>query len=193
MFDDIYDNISSNNKNVSDSDFKDDTEEKVMALLIILLKDYNFPDAIDETFTSILKKYAIEITNEAIKEIKDLGGTVTKKAAESAVDKVIESRIKFLKDELQASTKDKISTALKDIDNADQINIAVKNIYGLSKERADFIANVEFKNLTNSARVAIAKESDKVAGVLVSDGTEFDSPCINANGQIWSLEYAGIS
>ena len=80
---------------------------------------------------------------------------------------------------------------LKDVDNADQINIAVKNIYGLSKERADFIANVEFKNLTNSARVAIAKESDKVAGVLVSDGTEFDSPCINANGQIWSLEYAG--
>lgn len=55
--------------------------------------------------------------------------------------------------------------------------------------RAQTIALTEATRAYNEGTLQIA-EANNIASVLVSDGEDFDSPCVEANGQTWTLDEA---
>lgn len=57
------------------------------------------------------------------------------------------------------------------------------------EQKAEDIALTEATRGYNASTLAVAKEAG-VEKVLVSDGTEFDEPCVEANGQVWPLSKA---
>lgn len=69
-----------------------------------------------------------------------------------------------------------------------QVADAIRSATTFNEARAEMVARTEVALALNRGSVAgyRAAGRDKV---LIFDGTEFDDPCIEAAGQVWSLDY----
>ncbi len=65
--------------------------------------------------------------------------------------------------------------------------LALRTIFALSAEHSALIAIAEFIRARNLGSIAVFERAG-VQNVLISDGLEFDQPCVDADGQIWTLE-----
>jgi len=145
----------------------------------------------DEPFKDMLYDYADITARQAVREIESIGGEIDDATLKRVIDNAVAERHTFLMDDIERVTKDKIASDTFGIETGLPLIEAITDSYALSTNRSKAFAETEQRNMENYVRTAVADESDVVAGVLVSDGMEFDEPCINANGQVWSLEYAG--
>jgi len=192
MFDELKQELLDNANDVTDEDFqeKDDDSRKAL-LLLLLLGNFDLSEKLKPALTNMLESFSTQSINQAEKEIKDLGGSKLSSAKQKEIiADVVNKRIDFILPEIDRVTQEKISADTYKTTDINALKQAVTDSYAISNDRSDFIADVEQRTIENTARIATAKESDVVAAVLVSDGQEFDGPCIDADGQVWSLSQA---
>ena len=189
---DIESYIEEQLDNISAEDLQgDNSEDKTALLLLLLLGGYDFKEKLGTVLENVLREYAGNTLSEAAKQIKAMGGNLSRADIKSLTDSLVDDRISFLTDEIERVTKEKIGAVLADVQSVEEIPGLLQSAYALSQDRAENIADIEQRTMENTARIAAAEKSGVVAAVLVSDGQEFDEPCITADGQIWSLSYAG--
>lgn len=189
---DIESYIEEQLDNISAEDLQgDNSEDKTALLLLLLLGGYDFKEKLGTVLENVLREYAGNTLSEAAKQIKAMGGNLSRADIKSLTDSLVDDRISFLTDEIERVTKEKIGAVLADVQRIEEIPGLLQSAYALSQDRAENIADIEQRTMENTARIAAAEKSGVVAAVLVSDGQEFDEPCITADGQIWSLSYAG--
>lgn len=120
--------------------------------------------------------------------------------AEIDYDKLVKSLIKDKATgipEIVSTFKTMLATTVKEAKTKDS---TVADIHGAIQaavgdwvgNNAHMIALDQAVRGYNTATLTVAKESgaDKV---LVSDGTDFDTPCVEANGSVWSVEKAAAN
>jgi hypothetical protein len=99
-------------------------------------------------------------------------------------------------------THERVETMLRDLLGADledasvtqaDISAAISDLFaGMSTDRADTIARTELGFAANHGTVAAGRDTGAV-GARVTDGTESDTECQEADGQLWTLEEADIN
>lgn len=190
FFDDLQEYIEEQSDDISDEDLQDNDKKKTL-LLLLLLGGYDFKTKIQQYFSDMLTRYAEQTATQAVSEIKSMGGNLTRSQLKEIVEEIVDKRIDFLQSEIERVTKEKISNDLENVVSKIDIIPVLENSYCLSDDRANDIADIEQRTIENMTRIEVAQKSGIVAAVLVSDGQEFDGPCVNADGQVWSLNYAG--
>ena len=182
-FEELEDEILENADSVEDTDSK-----KKLILLLFANIDFSM---FDEPFKDMLYDYADITARQAVREIESIGGEIDDITLKRVIEDAVAERHTFLMDDIKRVTEDKIASDTFNIETGLPLTEAIIDSYALSPDRSKAFAETEQRRMENYVRIAVAKESEEVAGVLVSDGMEFDEPCINANGQVWSLEFAG--
>lgn len=103
------------------------------------------------------------------------------------VDGVTHERVETM---LQQLLGDSLDNA--DVSQAD-ISTAIEGLFDdMSGQRADLIARTELGFAGNRGTISAGRDTGAVAA-RVSDGTESDTECQDADGQIWTLEEADIN
>ena len=184
-----------NADDITEEDFSDEDDDgKKLLFILILFGNFDFNKVFSPPLENMLRTFSQQTIKEAVKDIKALGGKIipTEKQKE-IIDRVIAKRMGFILPEIKRVTEDKIGADTYMASDKDTLKQAIRESYAVSDKRSGTIADIEQRTVRNTVRIEAAKASDVVYAVLVSDGQEFDSPCINANGQIWSLDYAGAN
>jgi hypothetical protein len=176
-------------------DNADDMEEipeddKSKWLLLLLFGDYNFETSLSPTLEDMLTTYATKIFKQSVTEIKQIGEfTITADQQKAIIDKIVADRLAFLLPEIERVTREKVAANVSTADDETAVKQAITDSYAVSEDRATVIADVEYRTIQNTTRIATSEASEIVGGVLVSDG-DYDGACEEANGQVWSLDYA---
>ncbi|WP_196607438.1 hypothetical protein [Pectinatus frisingensis] len=166
--------------------------DRVKMLLLLLLGSFNFEQKFKPALIKILETYSSESLNQASKEINKIGCfNINEQQKENLINDIVDNRMSFLLPEIERVTKEKISNDISTANNKKELINAIASSYAVSNDRVNAIKDIEQRTINNSTRIETAKISEIVGGVLVSDGQEFDEPCIEADGQVWSLDYAG--
>lgn len=178
---------------VTDEDLQEqDDDSKKALLLLLLLGNFDFNDKFLPALTDLVKSIAQSSFSQAETEIKALGGNgLPLQTQTEIINNIISDRMAFILPEIERVTKENVSTDTYKATDKNTLKNDIEESYAISIDRVYFIANVENRTITNVVRIAVAKESDIVAAVLVSDGEMFDGNCAEANGQVWSLNHAG--
>lgn len=172
----------------------DEKQDDKEYLLLLLLGEYDFDKEFKTVFTTMLNSYSETVFDKAEKEIKQLGEfNMTADHRKELIDSIVADRVAFLLPEIEQATKNMISANISTANNVKTLKQAITDAYAVSIDRADTIAEIEYRTIENITRVEAGKGSDVVGGVLVSDGTDHDSFCFEANGQVWSLDFAGAN
>jgi hypothetical protein len=180
-----------NADDITDEDLTNESDNSKY-LLLLLLGGFNFKEKFTTVFTNMLTTYSTQSFTHAEREIKQLGDfNITADQRKAIIDSIVADRLAFLLPEIERATRDMISANVSMSRDAKTVKQAIVSAYAVSNDRADTIADIEYRTIENTTRVETAEASGIVAGVLVSDGLDFDGPCIEADGQIWSLSYAG--
>jgi hypothetical protein len=158
--------------------------------LLILLGDLDYRKKIDDVMRGVLKNYANVAVEQAVSEIRKIGGKVTKAQRKKVVDEYINSRMDFLNKELNRVTEEKLGNMFMQSETIDEIKEGLKTNYALNSNRAKIIAGNEFHELQNTVVMDIGKNVDEVKGYFITDGVRYDAGCIEANGSVWSKTYA---
>lgn len=167
-------------------------EDKIKWLLLLLLYGFNFKERFTTVFTNMLTSYTEESFHQAEKEIMELGEIhIPSDQRTEIINNIVAARLVFLLPEIEQATRNMISASVNKVKDIDALKTIISESYAVSDQRIAAIEEIEYKTIRNITRVAIAEESGIVAGVLVSDGTDHDSFCFEANGQVWSLDFAG--
>ena len=138
----------------------------------------------------VLTQYAGIAMDLASDEIKRLGGKITKAQRKEIADKYVAERMEFLNREINRVTEEKLGKMFAEAESVADIKAGLAENYALSESRAKSIADTEFHTLQNEVVSQMAEKSDKVVGMFVTDGIMWDEDCREANGSVWSLEYA---
>jgi hypothetical protein len=190
VFDDIQQEIIDNLETLDEEDMETSGSAKKYLLLLLLLGDLDYRGRIDDVMRRTLKYYGNIALELASDEIKRLGGKVTRSQKRRIVDDYINERMDFLNKELNRVTEERLGNMFAEAETAADIEKGLVTNYALSEGRAKIIANNEYHELQNTVLVRVAKETDEVAAMFITDGILYDSPCIEANGSLWSVEYA---
>jgi hypothetical protein len=193
VFDDIQQEIINNLEGLSEEDMQTGGSAKKYLLLLLLLGGINYKEKIDDIMRDVLKNFADVVTTQAISEIRNIGGKVTKKQREKIVDDYINERMNFLDEELNRVTEEKLGNLFAEAKTIDDIRKGLATNYALSENRAKIIANTEFHTLQNEVTTNLAKDTPEVYAMFVTDGVRFDVACAEANGSVWSVEYASAN
>jgi hypothetical protein len=183
-FNDLREQMIANTDAIKSDDTRD--KKKLLLLLLAGIDFSQFAPAVDTMLTGI----AEEAAENAINDINKMGGSIKLSDISNDIDNIVSKRKEFLLQDIKTVTQDKIQSDISNADSPQDIRQAISDSYALSKDRTETIQDVENRYMENATRIAVGKQDNVVAGVLVSDGTEYDSPCVNANGQIWTLKYA---
>lgn len=105
----------------------------------------------------------------------------------SEVDGVTHERVEAMLRDLLGESLDDPSVSQADIADAIEELFA-----GMTPERAEMIARTELGYAGNRGTVAAGRDTGAVAA-RVSDGTDSDQECADADGQLWTLEEADIN
>ena len=159
-------------------------------LLLILLGEMNYRKKIDDVMGGVLANYANVAMEQAVSEIRKIGGKVTKAQRKIITEEYISKRMDFLNKELNRVTEEKLGDMFMQAQTIDEIRKGLESNYALSKNRSKIIANTEFHELQNTVVVEIASKVDEVVAMYITDGVNYDSACATANGSLWSVEYA---
>ena len=190
IFEDIQQEIIDNLDSLDEEDMETSGDAKKYLLLLLLLGDLDYKGRIDGVLRGVLTQYAGIAMDLASDEIKRLGGKITKAQRKEIADKYVAERMEFLNREINRVTEEKLGKMFAEAESVADIKAGLAENYALSENRAKIIANNEYHELQNTVVVEMAKKSDKVAGMFITDGILYDSPCIEANGSLWSVEYA---
>ena len=190
VFDDIKHEILANLDDVDEEEMNTQGDAKKYLLLLILLGDLDYRGKIDDVMRYVLKDYANVAVEQAVSEIRKLGGKVTKGQRKQVVDDYVNSRMEFLNEELNRVTEEKLGNMFMQSKTIDDIKIGLASNYALNKDRAKIIANTEFHALQNEVVTDLAEKTEEVKAVFVTDGIKWDADCAEANGSVWSVKYA---
>lgn len=190
VFNDIKQYIEDCLNELSEEDFQQQGNAKKYLLLLILLGDYDYRKRLDETMKVILNRYSNISLNQIKSEIRKIGGKIPKSDIKAIKDTSINERLDFLSKELNRVTEDKLGNMFVKANSVEDIRQGLEDGYALSPDRAETIAMTEYYTLQNALSLGIAKKSDDVKAVYVTDGINYDAVCAMANGQIWSIDYA---
>lgn len=188
---DLKDYMLDNVDSITESELANKDDVKKALLLLLLWGNFDFMKTFETPLTNMLEDYANLAFAQAESEIARLGEfNITNEQKGEIITGVVNDRIAFLLPALERTTRDMVARSITSAQTVEALKQAIQNAYATSHDRADNIADVEYRTIEGQIRIAAAKASNIVAAVLVSDGTEFDGPCIDANGQVWSLDYA---
>ena len=190
VFDDIKHEILSHLDELDEEDMNTQGDAKKYLLLLILLGDLDYRGKIDDVMRYVLKDYANVAVEQAVSEIRKLGGKVTKGQRKQVVDDYVNSRMEFLNAELNRVTEEKLGNMFMQSKTIDDIKIGLEENFALKDTRSNLIADNEFHEAQNAISVRLAKETKEVAGMWVTDGIMWDENCIEANNSLWSVDYA---
>lgn len=190
VFDDIAQEIIDNLDNLDEEDLNTQGSAKKYLLLLILLGEMNYRKKIDDVMGGVLANYANVAMEQAVSEIRKIGGKVTKAQRKIITEEYISKRMDFLNKELNRVTEEKLGDMFMQAQTIDEIRKGLESNYALSKNRSKIIANTEFHELQNTVVVEIASKVDEVVAMYITDGVNYDSACATANGSLWSVEYA---
>ena len=190
VFDDIKQEIIDNLANLSEEELNTQGDAKKYLLLLLLLGDLNYRKRIDDVMRYVLKDYANVAVEQAVSEIRKIGGKVTKGQRKQVVDDYVNSRMEFLNEELNRVTEEKLGNMFMQSKTIDDIKTGLASNYALNKDRAKIIANTEFHSLQNEVVTDLAEKTEEVKAVFVTDGIKWDIDCAEANGSVWSVKYA---
>jgi hypothetical protein len=138
----------------------------------------------------VLKNYANVAVEQAVSEIRKIGGKVTKAQRKKVVDEYINSRMDFLNKELNRVTEEKLGNMFMQSETIEDIKEGLKTNYALNNSRAKIIANTEFHYLQNEIVTDLAEQTDEVVAMYITDGIKWDVDCQQANNSVWSVQYA---
>jgi hypothetical protein len=190
VFDDIMQEIIDNLSDLDEEELNTQGSAKKYLLLLILLGDLDYRKKIDDVMRGVLKNYANIAVEQAVSEIRKIGGKVTKAQRKKVVDEYINSRMDFLNKELNRVTEEKLGNMFMQSETIEDIKTGLKENFALKDTRSKLIADNEFHEAQNAIAVAIAKETKEVAGMWVTDGILYDESCIEANNSLWTVDYA---
>ena len=190
VFDDIMQEIIDNLSDLDEEELNTQGSAKKYLLLLILLGDLDYRKKIDDVMRGVLKNYANVAVEQAVSEIRKIGGKVTKAQRKKVVDEYINSRMDFLNKELNRVTEEKLGNMFMQSETIEDIKTGLKENFALKDTRSKLIADNEFHEAQNAIAVAIAKETKEVAGMWVTDGILYDESCIEANNSLWTVDYA---
>ena len=190
VFDDITQEIINNLSDLDEEELNTQGSAKKYLLLLILLGDLDYRKKIDDVMRGVLKNYANVAVEQAVSEIRKIGGKVTKAQRKKVVDEYINSRMDFLNKELNRVTEEKLGNMFMQSETIEDIKTGLKENYALSTNRAKIIADTEFHSLQNEIVTDLAEKTDEVVAVYVTDGIRWDADCAEANGSVWSVKHA---
>lgn len=190
VFDDIMQEIIDNLSDLDEEELNTQGSAKKYLLLLILLGDLDYRKKIDDVMRGVLKNYANVAVEQAVSEIRKIGGKVTKAQRKKVVDEYINSRMDFLNKELNRVTEEKLGNMFMQSETIEDIKTGLKENYALSTKRAKIIADTEFHSLQNEIVTDLAEKTDEVVAVYVTDGIRWDADCAEANGSVWSVKHA---
>jgi hypothetical protein len=190
VFDDIKHEILANLDELDEEDMNQQGNAKKLLLLLILLGDLDYRGKIDDVMRYVLKDYANVAVEQAVSEIRKIGGKVTKAQRKKVIDDYVNSRMEFLNTELNRVTEEKLGDMFMQSKTIDDIKRGLNENFALKDTRSNLIADNEFHEAQNAIAVRLAKESKEVAGMWVTDGIMWDENCIEANNSLWSVDYA---
>lgn len=190
VFDDIMQEIIDNLSDLDEEELNTQGSAKKYLLLLILLGDLDYRKKIDDVMRGVLKNYANVAVEQAVSEIRKIGGKVTKAQRKKVVDEYINSRMDFLNKELNRVTEEKLGNMFMQSETIEDIKAGLKENYALSTNRAKIIADTEFHSLQNEIVTDLAEKTDEVVAVYVTDGIRWDADCAEANGSVWSVKHA---
>ena len=190
VFDDIKHEILANLDELDEEDMNTQGDAKKYLLLLILLGDLDYRGKIDDVMRYVLKDYANVAVEQAVSEIRKIGGKVTKAQRKKVVDEYINSRMEFLNKELNRVTEEKLGNMFMQSETIEDIKEGLKTNYALNSSRAKIIADTEFHSLQNEIVTDLAEKTDEVVAVYVTDGIRWDADCAEANGSVWSVKHA---
>lgn len=190
VFDDIMQEIIDNLSDLDEEELNTQGSAKKYLLLLILLGDLDYRKKIDDVMRGVLKNYANVAVEQAVSEIRKIGGKVTKAQRKKVVDEYINSRMDFLNKELNRVTEEKLGNMFMQSETIEDIKTGLKDNYALSTNRAKIIADTEFHSLQNEIVTDLAEKTDEVVAVYVTDGIRWDADCAEANGSVWSVKHA---
>ena len=190
VFDDIKQEIIDNLDGLTEEDLETNGDAKKYLLLLLLLRGIDSRKKIDDVMRYVLKDYANVAVEQAVSEIRKIGGKVTKGQRKQVVDDYVNSRMEFLNEELNRVTEEKLGNMFMQSKTIDDIKIGLASNYALNSDRVKNIANTEFHNLQNEVVADLAEQTKEVAGMYITDGVKFDQDCIDANNSLWSVKYA---
>ena len=193
VFEEFKQTLIENSNDITEEDFAEENSDSKKALfLLILLGDFDLEEKLLPVLENMLTNFAKQSLKEAISEIKELGGNnIASSKQKEIIDRIVENRISFILPEIVRVSEEKIGADTYTNTDKESLIQAISSAYAVSLERSENISEIEHRTIRNISRIEAAKESDAVYAVLVSDGQEFDGACIDADGQIWSLDYAG--
>lgn len=190
VFDDIAQEIIDNLDNLDEEDLNTQGSAKKYLLLLILLGEMDYRKKIDDVMGGVLANYANVAMEQAVSEIRKIGGKVTKAQRKIITEEYISKRMDFLNKELNRVTEEKLGDMFMQAQTIDEIKKGLESNYALSKNRSKVIANTEFHALQNEVVINLAEKTKEVEAVFVTDGVKFDEACAEANGSVWSLQHA---
>jgi hypothetical protein len=193
VFDDIMHEIISNLDDVDEEEMETEGSAKKYLLLLILLGDLDYRGKIDGVMREVLGQYARISLEQATEEIRRFGGKVTKAQRKRIAETYVNDRMEFLNKELNRVTEEKLGNMFAEAETVADIKKGLAENYALSSNRAKIIANTEFHSLQNDVVVKLAQDTKEVVAVFVTDGIRWDADCAEANGSVWSLEYASAN
>ena len=161
-------------------------------VIAALLANIDFGNGdIAHDLRTMLTQYATDAVNRAASDIEALTGEqLSSVVIDGVIKEAVEARLEFLRTELKTATGNFLTSELFKASDKEELKDALRTGYALSSDRAKTIATTEQGYMVNLVRVKAGKASKTVTGVLVSDGLEHDEPCITADGQVWTFEYA---
>lgn len=190
VFDDIKHEIIDNLDGLTEEDLETNGDAKKYLLLLLLLRGIDSRKKIDDVMRYVLKDYANIAVEQAVSEIRKIGGKVTKGQKKQVVDDYVNSRMEFLNEELNRVTEEKLGNMFMQSKTIDEIKVGLEENYALNNSRAKIIANTEFHALQNEVVTDLAEKTEEVKAVFVTDGVKFDVACAEANGSVWSVKHA---
>lgn len=193
VFDDVQQEIIANLDGLSEEDMQTGGSAKKYLLLLLLLGGINYKEKINDVMRSVLKDFADVVSTQAISEIRNIGGKVTKAQRKKIIEEYINERMEFLDAELIRVTEEKLGNLFAEATTVDEIKAGLATNYALSENRAKIIANTEFHSLQNEVTTNLAENTPEVYAMFVTDGVRFDVACAEANGSVWSVAYASAN
>jgi hypothetical protein len=190
VFDDIMQEIIDNLSDLDEEELNTQGSAKKYLLLLILLGDLDYRKKIDDVMRGVLKNYANVAVEQAVSEIRKIGGKVTKAQRKKVVNEYINSRMDFLNKELNRVTEEKLGDMFMQSETIEDIKEGLKTNYALNNSRAKIIANTEFHYLQNEIVTDLAEQTDEVVAMYITDGIKWDVDCQQANNSVWSVQYA---
>jgi len=170
----------------------DPDEEKNKWLLLLLFRKFDFDENLRPVFTEMLNNYSGHSFDQAVKEIKQLGEfNITAGQRNAIIESIVADRVAFLLPTITQATENMITATIYVANDVKALKKSIADSYAVSDKRVVAIKEIEYKTIKNITRIGAAEVSEIVGGVLVSDGTDHDSFCFEANGQVWSLDFAG--